>query len=44
VAPGIGDQMLEQQGGDAPVVHVVSYRQRDLRLRRSGGPVLARRR
>ena len=31
VAPGVGDQMLEQQRGDPPVVHVVSYRERDLR-------------
>ena len=29
-APGERDQVLEQQGGDAPVVHVVGHRERDL--------------
>ena len=32
VAPGERDQMLEQQGGDAPVVHMVGHRERDLGL------------
>jgi hypothetical protein len=35
--PGPGDQVLEQQGGDAPVVQVVGHRERDLRGAGLGG-------
>ena len=30
VNPGERDQVLEQQGGDAAVVHVIGHRERDL--------------
>jgi hypothetical protein len=31
VTSSVGDQMFEKQCGDAPVLHVVGYRERDLR-------------
>ena len=42
-APGQRDQVLEQQGGDTPVVHVVGHRERDLgrAAGRPGGHVVA---
>ena len=40
-APGQRDQVLQQQGGDAPVVHVVGHRERDLRRALAAGLWLA---